>query len=330
MWRRSLLARLVVAAMVCAFISTADAHAQRSSALIERRSNNASTAAPATMPFEPSEELVYQAEFSKLVLRGIHIAEFKFTAGRAASTSQVNSTTTSSSSNNTTATNGDAVSPNNPTAASATNNVANGQGKPLPAPLFFTGDIVSRGWFRKLFGINFHYRVESTVEPEGFKILRTNKLDEQGKRVRISEAVFDRAQNSISWTERDPNDVTRPPRVVNSPLQGASHDIITAIYFLRTQTLTHGKTFELMVSDSGRVFRVPARVFAEKKKMKSVVGRVAVVRVDVEMFGEGRLVEDDGRLSIWFTDDARRLPIRARISSDPGTLDITLKSFKKQ
>ena len=243
----------------------------------------------ALLPFEPSEELVYEGEFTRLLLRGIKIAEFKFTSARAASN-------------------------------------AGGAASDRPAaPLLFTGDVVSRGFFRKLFGVNFHYRVESLVEPRSFSVLRTTKLDEQGKRVRTSEAVFDPKEQKVTWTERDPNDPRRDPRVVNSSFEGAAHDIITAIYFLRTQPLTPGQRLELNVSDSGRVFRVPFTVFAEKKALKTAVGRVGVVRVEVGVFGAGRLIEDEGQMTLWLTNDARRLPVRARLSSGYGTIDITLK-----
>jgi hypothetical protein len=258
----------------------------------------------AARPFEPTEQLVYEAEFSRLLLRGIKIAEFKFTATRA----------------------------NLPetTAANPPVSLPASQSSPAAAasPLLLVGDIESKGWFRKLFGINFHFRVESTVEPESFAVLRTIKLDEQGKRVRTSEAVFDRAGNKIAWTERDPNDPRREPRVVTNDLGGAMHDVVSAIYFLRTQQLTPGKTFNLVLSDSGRVYHVPATVLAEKKKMKSPLGRVSVVRVDVGLFGEGRPVEGKGQMSMWVTNDARRLPVRARMSSDLGTLDISLKNIK--
>ena len=198
--------------------------------------------------------------------------------------------------------------------------------RPTATPLLFTGNIESKGWFRKLFGINFKYHVESTVDANSFAVLRTTKLDEQGKRVRTSEAVFDRKENKVEWTERDPRDASREARVVTASLDGAlPHDIISAIYFLRTQPLKPGKTFDLTVSDSGRVYRVPATVFAEKKKIKTVVGKVSVVRVDVGLFGEGRPVGGNGRMSLWMTDDARHLPVRARLSNDLGTLDITLK-----
>src|SRR3954467_14387553 len=37
---------------------------------------------PAAMPFVPSEELVYEGEFTKMLLRGINIAELRFKAQR--------------------------------------------------------------------------------------------------------------------------------------------------------------------------------------------------------------------------------------------------------
>ena len=260
-----------------------------------------------TMPFEHAEQLVYEGEFSKLMLRGIKIAEFRFTARRAS--------------------NVDSVTPESATTTTAA--VSREPGTNGDAPLVFVGDVQSRGWFRKLFGINFHYLVKSTVEPTSHSILRTTKLDEQGERLRTSEAIFDRVQNKVEWVERDPRDPTRPPRIVNAPLNGAAHDLISVIYYLRTQTLTPGQSFALKVSDSGSVYDVPATVFAEPKKMKSILGRVRVVRVGIELFGKERLVDREGTMSIWVTDDARHIPIRARISTDFGTLDITLKKMSR-
>ncbi|HYE13157.1 MAG TPA: DUF3108 domain-containing protein [Pyrinomonadaceae bacterium] len=242
---------------------------------------------PAVMPFEPSEQLVYEGEFSKLLLRGIKIAELKFTASRPA---------------------------------------AGAQGDGQPQPLLLTTHVESKGWFRKLFGINFTYHVESTVQPDGFHALKTSKIDEQGKRLRTSEAVFDMSTKRVEWTERDPNNQAQPPRVVTAALEGPTQDIVSAVYFLRTQPLTPGQSFNIAISDSGRVYQVPARVVAEKKAMKSVLGKVPVVRIEVDLFGEGRPVEGKGKMNIWVTNDERHVPVKARLSHDMGQLDLTLRS----
>jgi hypothetical protein len=197
--------------------------------------------------------------------------------------------------------------------------------------LLLTTDVVSKGFFSKLFGVNFKFHAESQVSPDDFCPLRTSKVDQQGKRVRTGEAVFDQQAKTVEYTERDPNDAQQPPLVITAALEGPTQDIVSAIYFLRTLPLTPGQSFNIAISDSGRVFQVPARVVAEKKKMKSVLGKVSVVRVDVELFGPGRPVEEGkGKMSIWVTSDERHVPVKARLSHDIGTLDITLKSIQRE
>ena len=292
------LKRIMLAALACALVSSSVALAN------DVPKERTPEKVPPALPFGPSEQLVYEGEFSKLLLRGIKIAEMTFTARRAQSATA--------------------------TGVQADNVAAQATTSADAAPLLFTSDIESKGWFRKLFGINFHVRVESTVDPNTFSVMRTTKLDEQGKRVRTSEAVFDMGAKTVEWTERDPNNVQQPPRVVTAVLDGTTHDIISAIYFLRSQRLTPGQTFELAVSDSGRVYRVPAVVTNERKKVKTVLGKVHAVRIDVDIFGAGRPIENsEGKMSLWVTDDERHIPVRAKLSHEMGTLEIKLKSFNK-
>ncbi len=253
------------------------------------------TAAP-VVPFGTSEQLVYDGEFTKMLLRGIKIAELRFKATRPA--------------------------------ALPVEGQGDGQA-PAPQPFLLSTDVEAKGWFRKIFGIDFSYHVESTVEPTSFYALKTNKRDEQGKRLRTSEAVFDMTANKVQWTERDPNNAAEAPRVVTAVLSGPTQDIVSAIYFLRTQPLTPGQNFSIRISDSGRVYDVPARVVAEKKQMKSVVGKVSVVRIEVDLFGPGRPIEEGkGKMHIWVTSDERRIPIKARLSHEMGQLDINLRSIE--
>lgn len=247
-------------------------------------------AATPPLPFEPTEELLYEGEFSRLLLRGINIAEFRFVASapRAEPTTEIT-------------------------------NQSN-----VTSDLHFTLEVVSKGLFTKLFGLRFHQRIESRVERSSFAVRQTNKLDQQGDRVRTSEAIFDRNAGKVVWTEVDPKNPARPPRVITSEINGAVQDIASAFYFLRTQPLVPGSAFEIALSDSGRIYRVPVCVL-EKKRMKTVLGHVLTVRVAPELFGEGRLLAGKGQVSIWLIDDARRVPVRTRITSDMGTLDIKLK-----
>ena len=243
--------------------------------------------------FETGEELFYEAEFSRALLRNIDIADFRFSASRSPLSG----------------------SPANP----------NGTDEVKPYALTFNADIASKGFFTRLFNLRFRERVESTVEPVSFTIQKTTILDEQGKRVRATEATFDRRKGKMFWTQRDPNDPTREPRSSITDFSGQLQDVLSAIYFIRMQPLAVGKSFEIFIGDGGHVYRVPVQV-VEKKRMKTILGRVNVVRVDPDLFGPDRLIYNQkGQFSLWLTDDDRHIPVGGRIKTDYGTFEIKLK-----
>ena len=251
-----------------------------------------STRPVALRPFEPAEELVYEAELSRGLLRKLDVAELRLKAQRS-----------------------DARKPDAQQHKSA-------------ETLVLSCDVASRGFFPRLFGLRFRETLESTLEPTSFSVQVSKRVDEQGKRMRSSEAVFDHARGKVSWTELDPNDPKRPPRVITGEFSGQMHDILSAIYFMRTQPLQVGKSFELPISDSGQLYKVPVRVL-EKKRMKTVLGRVDALLVEADLFGARGMLDGDGKFFMWFTDDARRVPVIVKIKSEYGTFDIKLKKFTR-
>jgi hypothetical protein len=253
-----------------------------------------------SLPFAPREQLIYEANYSKFLLRGLNVAEIKFVALAPP------------------------LAANEKPADSTSDTAANA----ARAALVFRTDIASQGFFVRLFGITFQYHLESIVDALNFATERTNVIDEQGKRKREGEAVFDRKEQRVTWTERDPNAPAKPPRVVTNSLDDSkdslTNDILTAVYFLRTQIFAQGRSFVVSVSHNGKIYKVPVRV-AERTQMPSPFGKVAVWRLEFDVFGADKLIEGKGSMSAWFTDDARHLPVRAKLSGDLGTLELTLK-----
>lgn len=245
-----------------------------------------------SLPFERTEQLVFEAVFSRSLLRGASIGDVRLSATVAPPPRSIN-------------------------VSSVNGPVDEYQ---------FSLDAVSKGLFPKLFGIRIHDHIDSRVDAATFAVRRSSKVDEQGSRRRDSEAVFDASSCSMTWTEHDPNDPSRPARVITSPFSGTVQDLASAFYFLRLQPLEPGRTFQVPLWDSGRIYPIPVTV-VEKKKMKTVIGEVQTVRVDPEIFGEGRLLRGKGEAAIWLTDDARRLPVRIRIAGEQGTVEFKLKSL---
>lgn len=246
-----------------------------------------------TRHFELGEELYFEAEFSRSLLRNLDVAELKFRATR---------------------------TPLNEPSDSA---------KSKPYALTLSADVASKGFFPRLFNLKFRERVESTVEPVSFTVQRTTILDEQGKRVRTTESTFDRTKGKMTWTSRDPNNPSAEPRHAITDFSGQLQDVLSAIYFIRTLPLEVGKTFEVFIGDGGRVYKIPVKV-VERRRMKTVLGRVNVLRVNPELFGPERLIDDEnGEFTMWITDDVQHIPVGGRVKTDYGTFDIKLKRITK-
>lgn len=188
-------------------------------------------------------------------------------------------------------------------------------------------DARSKGTLLKLFRFSFVQEVQSSVDSDTFSALKTVKHDVQKERVRNSEALFDYRERRVTYVETDPNEPMRPPRRIASEIDEGSHDLISGVYSLRMMPLAVGKTFRMSVSDSGLVYDIPIRVTA-REQQKTIFGKQWCFRVEPEVFGENRLIEREGKMIIWITDDARRLPVRSQVHSPYGKIEIKLKSAK--
>ena len=187
-------------------------------------------------------------------------------------------------------------------------------------------DARSKGTLVKLFRFSFIQEIESTFLPAGAAKL-TRKHDVQKERVRDSEAVFDYGEGQVTYTETDPKDPMRPPRRIASEIGPETYDIVSAIYKLRMLPLAVGSTFSMTVSDSGLVYKIPVRVTA-REVQKTVLGTVACFRVEPDVFGPGRFIENKGSMIIWITADSRRVPVRSQVKAPFGKVEIKLKEAK--
>ena len=245
-----------------------------------------------TWPFAQGEELVYEGEFSRLLLRGVNVVDLRFAVVQG---------------------------PVQTTGEAA---------PPARSTFVFTADASSKGALLKIFKQSFRQHFETTAEASTLVALTTKKEDIQNKRERLSDAVFDYAKGKLTWTERNPKDANAPPRVVASALESKAFDLVSVWYHLRLMpTFKSGASFILPISDSGHVYQIPVRV-GGRKTIKTALGRVPVVQLAPDIFGDDKLIGGKGSLTIWLTDDARHIPVKGEISNEKGKLSLTLKSAK--
>lgn len=194
-------------------------------------------------------------------------------------------------------------------------------------PFVVNADARSKGTLTRLFRFSFEQTIESTFDHQALKVQKTKKKDVQKERVRESEAIFDYKERQVTYTEIDPKEPMRPPRKIASDIPVETHDMLSAIYRLRTLPLAVNSTFQLTVSDSGLVYSIPVKVTG-RELQKTAIGRVQCFRVEPVVFGPGRLIEREGSMIIWITDDARRIPVRAQVNTSLGRVQVNIKTAK--
>jgi len=184
----------------------------------------------------------------------------------------------------------------------------------------------SKGTLTRLFNFKFYQKIESFVNGETLQITRSVKRDEQKERLRDSEARFDYLLNRVTWVETDPNDPAKSPKRVASTITSETQDLVTGVFVLRGKDLAVGKKMIFKISDSGLVYDVPVRITG-RERQKTLFGKVQCWKVEPEIFGDGRVIEQKGSLTIWITADERRIPVRARLKTELGRVDIKLERY---
>ena len=192
--------------------------------------------------------------------------------------------------------------------------------------LNISAEVNSKGFFPKLFGVKVKDRFNSTVNSEDFGLHVSSKLIEEGKIRREQKSVIDRAAGRVTFTERDLANEKAEPKVKEAASPSWIQDLLSACYFVRTQKLDAGEVIKVPISDLGEVFNIEV-VVAGREEVKVDAGRFKAIKLNAKIF-DGRYIKRSGEMFVWFSDDARRIPVRAKIKTSGSTITIDLKQIR--
>lgn len=164
----------------------------------------------------------------------------------------------------------------------------------------------SAGVVTRLYEVHDDYEVRTD---EKFCAATSTLKAQEGKRNRNSTLNFDPAHKKVSYEERDllKNAVTKK----ELDIPACTHEIAGALSTLRILAPEPGKSIQLPITD-GKRFAM-ARIEAQEKETIVVDGKsYATIRYEAYVF-DNVIYSRKGRLNLWLTDDADRLPIQMRI-----------------
>ncbi len=181
----------------------------------------------------------------------------------------------------------------------------------------------STGLVSRLFRVNDDYTAEmggNLCAEETFMTAH------EAGRNRETKVVYDASNRRASYTERDltANKVTNR----QTEIPPCVHDVIGALYQLRTMTIEPGKSATVPVSDGKKT--VMLKVESQRREeIKTPLGPRKCIAYEVFAFNDV-LFKRPGHLHVWLTDDARRVPVQVQIRMQFTIGTITLRLDKDE
>jgi hypothetical protein len=207
------------------------------------------------------------------------------------------------------------------TAGHATMSVANGEegGRPV---LHLVQEVKSEGVFAWLFRYRVDNRLAAVWDPATGCSLGIEKKLRQGSFTRDQRVRIDPAAGRVEIV-----DGGRPMVAFDVP--PCVLDVLSAFYVARARGVAPGEQLSVPVYDSGRVYDLVFRVIGhEVLDLPPPLGRKVRTTIVQPMVPPGSgLFAQEGDLKLWVTDDARRIPVRARTRVAVGSVSADLESY---
>jgi hypothetical protein len=105
-------------------------------------------------------------------------------------------------------------------------------------------------------------------------------------------------------------------------------DALSTVYFLRAARLAPGDRFCFDMVANRRFWRFDGTVAAKREKVETPAGKFEALRVDATMQRADRPGDKPRPIHLWFSTDARRLPLAFVSAVDIGPVSAMLSSVR--
>jgi hypothetical protein len=147
----------------------------------------------------------------------------------------------------------------------------------------------------------------------------------EGRRKINSDLSFNYAAGK--QTQMEKNVVKGTVRQTEAPIPACVTDSLSAIFYAASQRLTGGTSFTFPLGDTLRTVPITMKVLGHEE-IKTPAGTYQTVRV--EPTADAGIVKNRGNIMIWYTDDARHMPVQIRAFLFWGTITFHLQSVENK
>ncbi len=156
---------------------------------------------------------------------------------------------------------------------------------------------------------------------------RLTKSIQEGSRRRETTLTFDPNSHQRRYEENDPSHPDAPIKQSEGPIPLCIQDVISALYVIRTKVLKVGEQVSFPMNDGGKTYEVLVDVQATEE-VRTPAGNFQTVRLEPRVF-EG-LFRKKGRMFVWLTTDASKMPVQLKARMNIGTITAWLTRVSRR
>lgn len=174
-------------------------------------------------------------------------------------------------------------------------------------------DARTNGFFSKFYKVRDRY--ESFIDTTNLVSVRYEKHIREGDFKRDQVVNFDQRAHTATYSDK----------VV--PIAPRTHDVLSALYYVRTLPLEVGQSISLANHTDGKNYPLVIKVH-RRETVTVDAGTFDCLVVEPMLRGPG-LFTQKGRLTVWLTDDKYRMPVLMKSRVVIGHIAAVLKEYTR-
>ncbi len=162
---------------------------------------------------------------------------------------------------------------------------------------------------------------ESWIDTQSLCSLQFRQDIKEGRYTRRVETVYDHpARHFVYKKWRKGNE-----SVVEGPIPPFVHDVLSSLYFLRTQPLEVGKDFALDANSGATTWPLSVHVLS-RETVRVPAGRYDCFHLEPILAGDG-IFQASGQLEVWVTEAPPHIPVLLRSKVMVGAFDAEMAEY---
>jgi hypothetical protein len=172
-----------------------------------------------------------------------------------------------------------------------------------------------------------YYKADTWLDARTLLPLRASVFSQERGRRENKTTLFDQTHGTARY-EVEATTRSGAPGIEARTLElpPRTQDPLSAVFAIRALEMTAGTRTLMPMTFNGALYQVQVTIDG-RESLKTPMGRLPAWRITPVMLERGRPVASPRGMTLWMSDDARRLPLKMEVELPSGRFNLTLSGL---